>query len=269
MWREILFLLTLLSSTLQSEIFDCSHVLEHKELISSGIPIKRATRGVCRISNVHQISDLNEVFEAKRDFLSVGVIYVGNSTLLKMPTIIFTKLPNLLTFSAPDVQLMQIYRADFQDAHNLTTLILSKNMIKDLENGIFADPRKLRKLDLSHNLITSINEETFRGCSDDLRQVDLSHNKIVILDYASLVPLAHEKNFPLELKLDFNGIKEVRESHSVHHLHFDILSLKNNNLQTFTCPDVKIETLHLDNNQLQAISLDNCSVEYMVGFLIF
>lgn len=265
MWKGILFLSALVSSSLQSEIFDCSHVLEHKELISSGIPIKRATRGVCRISNVHQISDLTEVFEVKRDLSSVGVIYVGNSTLLKMPTVLFAKLPNLLTFSASDVQLMQIYRDDFQDAHNLTTLTLSKNMIKDLEDGIFVYLKKLRKLDLSHNLITAINEETFRG-SGDLRQVDLSYNKISVLDYSSLVPLAHEKTFPLELKLDFNEIKEVRESHNVHHLHFDILSLKNNHLQSFTCPDVKIETLHLDNNHLQAISLDNCSVEYMVRF---
>lgn len=267
MWKKILFLsVTFLSSTLQNEIFDCTHVLEHKNLKSSGIPIKRATRGVCKISNVHEISDITEVFEAnKRDLSSVGVIYVGNSTLLKLPSIIFSKVPNLLTFSASDIQLMQIYRDDFQDAHNLTSLSLSKNMIRDLENGILAHLRKLRKLDISHNLITSISEETFKGCGDDLRQLDLSYNKISNLDYSSLVPLAHEKNFPLELKLDFNQIKEVRESHNVHHLHFDILSLKNNQLESFTCPDVKIETLQLDNNYLQTISLDNCSVEYMVS----
>lgn len=247
-----------------SEIFDCSHILDHKDLISSGILIRRVTRGVCRISNVHQISDLTEVFEVKKDFSSVGVVYVGNSTFLKLPAIIFKNFPNLLTFTASDVQIMQIYRDDFIDARNLTSLTLSKNLIKDLQDGIFVHLRKLRKLDLSHNLITAINEEIFKGCSDDLRQVDLSYNKIAVLDYSSLVPLAHEKIFPLELKIDFNEIKEVRESHNVHHLHFDILSLKNNHLQTFTCPDVKIETLHLDYNHLDAISLDNCSVEYMV-----
>lgn len=265
MWIKFLFLLTLFGSSLQSE-FECSHVLEHRDLKSSGIPLKRATRNVCRISNAHQISELNELFETKRDYSSVGVIYVGNSTLLKIPTIIFTQLQNLLTFSASDVQLMQINRDDFRDARNCTTLILSKNMIRELEDGIFSHLKKLRKLDLSHNLITFINEETFKGCSDDLRQVDLSYNKISTLDYSSLVPLAHEKNYPLELKIDNNELKEIRESHNVHHLHFDILSLKNNHLQSFTCPDVKIETLHLDNNHLQSISLDNCTVEYMVRF---
>lgn len=268
MWMKFLIILTLFSSSFQSEFFECSHILEHKDLKSSGIPLKSASRNVCKISNVHEISDLNEIFEMKKDFSSVGVIYVGNSTLLKMPTIIFNKIPNLLTFSASNVQLMQIYRDDFQDAHNLNTLILSKNSIKELEDGIFSHPRKLRKLDLSNNLITFINEETFKGCSDDLRQVDLSYNKIYNLDYSSLIPLAHEKNFPLELNLDSNQIKEIRESHNVHHLHFDILSLKNNQLETFTCPDVKIETLHLDNNLLNAISLDNCSIEYMVGFFL-
>lgn len=267
MWRGILIFLSIFTpQSLQSEIFECSHVLEHKELLSSGIPIKRATHNVCKVSNIHQISEITEIFEAKRDFSNVGVIYLANSTILKIPTIIFSRLPNLLTFSASDVQLMQIYREDFQSACSLTTLTLSKNMIRDLQDGIFSHLKKLKSLDLSHNLITSISEETFKGCGDDLRQVDLSYNKISFLDYSSLVPLAHEKNYPLELKLDFNEIKEVRESHNVHHLHFEILSMKNNHLSSFTCPDVKIETLHLDNNHLQTISLDNCTVDYMVSF---
>lgn len=264
MWKKLLLLVSILSSSFQSEIFECSHVLEHKLLISSGIPIKRATHNVCRISNVYQISEITEVLETKRDFSNVGVIYLANSTILKIPTIVFSRLPNLSTFSASNVQLMQIFRDDFKSAHNLTILVLNKNMIKDLEDNIFSQLKKLKTLDLSHNLIVSINEQTFKGCGDDLRQVDLSYNKINILDYSALVPLAHEKNFPLELKLDFNEIKEVRESHNVHHLHFEILSMKNNQLSSFTCPDVKIETLHLDNNHLETISMDNCSVDYMV-----
>lgn len=264
MLKKLLFLLSVLSFSLQSEIFECSHVLEHKLLLSTGIPIKRATHNVCRISNVYQISEIMEVFETKRDFSSVGVIYLANSTVLKIPTIIFSRLPNLSTFSASSVQVLQINRDDFKDALNLSTLILSKNMIKNLQDSIFSHLKKLKILDLSHNLIVSINEDTFKGCGNDLRHVDLSYNKIYILDYSALVPLAHEKNFPIELKLDFNEIKEVRESHNVHHLHFEILSIKNNDLSSFTCPDVKIETLHLDNNHLETISLDNCSVDYMV-----
>lgn len=262
MWlKKFLLILSLTSLSQQAETFECSHLLEHKE---SGIPIKRGTHNVCKLSNVHEISIVQEIFETKKDFTTVGVIYLTNSTILKIPTIIFARVKNLLKFSASEVQLLQIYRDDFLNAHNLTSLVLSKNMIKDLPDEIFSHLKKLKSLDLSHNLITSINEETFKGCGEDLRQVDLSYNKISFLDYSTLVPLAHEKNYPLELKLDFNEIKEVRESHNVHHLHFEILSIKNNHLISFTCPDVKIETLHLDNNHLQNLSLDNCSVDYMV-----
>jgi Leucine-rich repeat (LRR) protein len=265
MWKLLLLILSFSSFSLQAEIFECSHLLEHKHKeLASGIPIKRGTNNVCKLTNIHEISVVQEVFDAKKDFETVGVIYVTNSTILKIPTVIFARVKNLLKFSASEVQLMQFYRDDFQNAHNLTTLVLSKNMIKDLPDEIFSHLKKLKSLDLSHNLITSINEETFKGCGKDLRQVDLSHNKISFLDYSTLMSLAHEKNYPLELKLDFNEIKEVRESHNVHHLHFEILSIKNNHLTAFTCPDVKIETLHLDNNHLENLSLDNCSVDYMV-----
>lgn len=40
--------------------------------------------------------------------------------------------------------------------------------------------------------------------------------------------------------------------------------LKGNLLESFTCPDTKIGELHLEDNRLQVMSFDNCSVEYLV-----
>lgn len=34
-------------------------------------------------------------------------------------------------------------------------------------------------------------------------------------------------------------------------------------MKSFSCPDTRIGELHLENNQIDTISFDNCSVEYM------
>lgn len=79
-----------------------------------------------------------------------------------------------------------------------------------------------------------------------------------------MIPIAHPRKLSVELNLNHNEIKEVKESHSVSHLAFEALLLKSNLLESFTCPDMKIGELHLEDNRLQVISFDNCSVEYLV-----
>lgn len=41
--------------------------------------------------------------------------------------------------------------------------------------------------------------------------------------------------------------------------------MKGNLLESFTCPDMKIGELHLEDNRLQVLSFDNCSVEYLIA----
>lgn len=67
------------------------------------------------------------------------------------------------------------------------------------------------------------------------------------------------------MNLNYNEIKEVKESHRVSHLAFEALLLKSNLLESFTCPDMKIGELHLEDNRLKVVSFDNCSVEYLVA----
>lgn len=135
--------------------------------------------------------------------------------------------------------------------------------MSELDDGILSNLKKLQRLDLSRNMITTIKEGSFAGCSDDLYKVDLSFNRIKELDFSSLTPLAHPKKLSVELNLESNLIADVKESHRVSHLVFEELNLKDNFLHSFSCPDVKISELHLDNNGLENVSFDNCSIEYM------
>lgn len=225
------------------------------------------------MENVLQVSDVDEIIDAAAPNglwehqssvpMEIGAVIFVNSSLMKIPTKIFGKFRKLQMFCACDVQLRLITRDDFSEAHNLKELRLRRNLISELEDGTFSNLKKLQKLDLAGNLIRSISEETFVGCSEDLEKVDLSNNRIKEIDFATLIPLAHMKKRPVELFLNSNEIRSVKESHRVHHLLFESLNLRENFLKTFSCPDVKIGELHLENNQLESISFDNCSVEYM------
>ncbi|XP_068165903.1 leucine-rich repeat-containing protein 3-like [Antennarius striatus] len=57
-------------------------------------------------------------------------------------------------------------------------LLLSSNRIKHVPKDAFADLRRLRELDLSHNAIDSVDAGAFQGVSDQLRSLDLSNNHL-------------------------------------------------------------------------------------------
>ncbi|XP_068612694.1 leucine-rich repeat-containing protein 3-like [Brachionichthys hirsutus] len=57
-------------------------------------------------------------------------------------------------------------------------LLLSSNRIKRIPKDAFADLRRLRELDLSHNAIESVDAGAFQGMSEKLRAVDLSNNRL-------------------------------------------------------------------------------------------
>lgn len=218
------------------------------------------------IANACQLSDINSnlLKDTVYGKLSeIGQVSFSNSTLSKIPTIIFTKMPNLVFFRAMNISLMQIYREDFRDAKNVTNLYLNNNIIRTLEDYTFMHLKKLQILDLSSNLITSINKETFGGTSETLFEVKLCDNMLTTLDYSALTPLAQGKKYPLELHLENNEIKDVKKSEGTSHLHFQLLSLNNNHLSAFSCPNIKINTFRLENNHLEAISMENCSIEYL------
>lgn len=143
---------------------------------------------VCYLSNVIQHSSAIEIIDEITSHANVngqygmiesrevGAVVVKNSNFIILPSQIFQKFKNLLVFRASDVNLRQITRDNFKDAEHLTVLHLDRNDIHDLEDGIFSSLKRLQRLDLSRNLITSINEMTFSGISSDLYEVSLKVN---------------------------------------------------------------------------------------------
>lgn len=239
----------------RQQSFDCKETSHHESEILSESCV------------VHQVFDSRGVYDMMEKFPSKVITGISfqNSSLLAIPRKVFTKFTELRRFDGTNVDFRLLSRDDFVDAHNLTELLLAGNLIQELQDGIFSSLRKLQKLDLSRNFISTISESTFAGISDVLTFIDLSNNKLRNLDYAALAPLAHHKKSPIFAKLNRNSIKDIKESRRVNHLYFDQLHLEGNFLQSFSCPDVRIKELHISNNQLQTMSFDNCSVEYLVA----
>lgn len=234
--------------------FDCKDSGHHDASISAESCI------------IHQVFDSRGVYEMMEKFPTKTIIGVSfqNSSLLAIPRKLFQKFPQLAKFDGSNVDFRLLARDDFVDAHNLTDLSLSGNLIQELADGIFSPLRKLLRLDLSRNFISSISESTFAGISEVLIFIDLSMNKLHELDFSAIAPLAHHKKSPIVAKFNQNSIKNVKESHKVNHLYFDQLHIDGNFLNSFSCPDVRMKELHISSNQLNTISFDNCSVEYLV-----
>lgn len=57
-------------------------------------------------------------------------------------------------------------------------LLLSSNQIRHVPKGAFADLHRLRELDLSHNVLESVEVDAFQGVSEALRTLDLSNNHL-------------------------------------------------------------------------------------------
>uniref|UniRef100_A0A3P9PNC2 Leucine rich repeat containing 3 n=2 Tax=Poecilia reticulata TaxID=8081 RepID=A0A3P9PNC2_POERE len=57
-------------------------------------------------------------------------------------------------------------------------LLLSSNRIRHIPKEAFADLHRLRELDLSHNLLESVDDDSFLGVLDSLRTLDLSNNQL-------------------------------------------------------------------------------------------
>lgn len=167
------------------QTFKCNdYVTETISYHRSGISFKMGPHYVCYLSNIIQHSSTNDIIDeittianingkfGEMEPREVGAIVVKNSNFMILPSRIFYKFRFLLVFRASDVNLRLISREDFKDAEHLTVLHLDRNLITELEDGIFSYLRRLQRLDLSRNMITSISEMTFSGVSSDLYEVN-------------------------------------------------------------------------------------------------
>lgn len=116
-------------------------------------------------------------------------------------------------------------------ASQVTNLVISKNIIRELPQASFQYFQQLERLDLSRNLISNLNSNAFLGLENSLVHLDLSRNRISIFS-GSPLSLTRLKC----LDLSENNLAQLTKST------FNLLP--------------SLSNLNLSNNQLRSVPAD-------------
>ncbi|XP_069121146.1 protein toll-like [Argopecten irradians] len=97
----------------------------------------------------------------------------------------------------------------------LDTLVLSGNRISHISNKTFVDMPALRVLDLSYNILTTLDANTFTSKTTNIFHVDFSNNVLETVDLSNIV----NENY-LYCKIDFENAMKGHFS-NVHNITID------------------------------------------------
>ncbi len=129
---------------------------------------------------------------------------------------------------------------------------LSRNSITKLDRDVFTSELIATRLDLSENLIETIERNLFRNCY--LTVLNLSYNKIDSIEDESFEELSNLIN----LDLSYNKLKQFHFIHLKYLKKLKYLNLNNNELDSlefnfFSCETIDLEELHLSGNKISNI----------------
>ncbi|XP_013194089.1 protein artichoke [Amyelois transitella] len=111
---------------------------------------------------------------------SLQTLLLRDNNILLIPATALSRLPNLVSvhlgFNRVTALSSDILRAV---SDRVTSLVLSRNVIRELPTAAFEHFKMLHHLDLSGNLLNSIAAEVFTGLEQSLQYLSLSQNRIL------------------------------------------------------------------------------------------
>uniref|UniRef100_A0A915KRJ1 Uncharacterized protein n=1 Tax=Romanomermis culicivorax TaxID=13658 RepID=A0A915KRJ1_ROMCU len=151
----------------------------------------------------------------------------------------------IVNFSFNDLKILK--RSFTAPFHKVETFDFSHNNLHKLENHNFVYNPNLKFLDLSHNVFHEIKKGQFAGLDSNLRALNLSYNLLSSLESDTFFHLRNLEN--LDLRSNFLTRLERGTFGSLTSL--KILNLDDNDLATLSCKILtKLETLSLMYNSL-------------------
>lgn len=159
----------------------------------------------CYIAEPFQASD-NDIINIVNDDTQFDVFQItSKSNLTFVPSTIFEKFPNLRRIHL-STGVKTISRNSFNNAHQLSAIILRENEISVVPTSVFSNTRELREIDLGMNKITEIQNYAFEGL-ENLRNLILSYNQLKTIRQSTF---AGASNLVL-LDLEHNEIESVED----------------------------------------------------------
>lgn len=110
------------------------------------------------------------------------MLNLKDNNILLIPASALGRLPRLLSLQLDYNRITALSGEILRSiAERVTTLVLSKNVVRELPPGTFQYFHQLQHLDLTRNLLVNFNSDTFNGLESSLLSLKIAQNKIVSL----------------------------------------------------------------------------------------
>ncbi|XP_016980214.1 LOW QUALITY PROTEIN: protein artichoke [Drosophila rhopaloa] len=190
---------------------------------------------------------------------SLQTLIIKDNNILLVPGSALGRLPQLSSLQL-DFNRVAALSAEILgslQAGDITTLSLSRNVIRELPPGSFQMFSSLHTLDLSGNSLALINADTFAGLESTLMALKLSQNRLTGLGGAPWV-------LPELRSLDLNGnsLTELPSNIFEELENLQSLNLSGNHLTPLT------GALFKPLDRLQVIDLSRCNIRQISGDLL-
>lgn len=126
-----------------------------------------------------------------------------DNNILLVPTSAVSRLPSLTHLHVEFNRIAALSNDLLRSAApTIVSLSMTRNLVREIPARMFSNFDKLVNIELSGNMLSSINQQTFANLEDTLLNLDLSNNRLV-----SIAPLS--LNNLLSLNIAMNNLKRI------------------------------------------------------------
>lgn len=174
------------------QLYNSEQILgpDHNRIIDEQISSSQQPQYVWnRTCNAHRLYALDththyDHFAKERCGRYVSHLIIRRSVIRYIPVNFFihkTSFEYLITLKMDNVSLKAIYPQNFENITYLEKLHLASNQIEHLPAGIFQYLPSLQVVDLSKNLISTIDSDAFRDCVN-INELNMKQNRLTVLN---------------------------------------------------------------------------------------
>lgn len=262
---ELVILVTLFTPSFQQgPAFSCKTEVTIESIFSQA-----RQKQTCTISNINSYNDFLNIVDkgATGNYGNIATLRFTKSSLSLLPDKMFDLYTSIKNIDASNIMLNTISPTAFDTPKYWDTINLSNNNIMHLVARVFAG-LNINSLDISYNVIETIDENSFVGSTIDT--VDLSFNKIKSILFTNAM-----KYFTL-MQLNDNKIEIIEET-DMKLSHWESQSLfvgvptyptfnmANNRIKKFNCVSTVLLSVNLEKNKLLTdVVLNQCRIDELI-----
>ncbi|KAJ8675167.1 hypothetical protein QAD02_010953 [Eretmocerus hayati] len=173
------------------------------------------------------LNSLRTIEESSFDGLqNLKWLSLQDNNILTVPSTALARLPSLVHLHLESNRISAFSSENLKaSAPHLSTFSLTRNLVHELPPRVFSHFDRLVRIELSGNMISGVNQQSFIGVEDTLIDLDLSSNRLSEIDDLSLPHLR-------TLNLASNLLKRLTPETFRHLGHLQNLNISDNPLHS-------------------------------------